>query len=136
VSRIDTGSQPSINRSPTTGPANKQSVSSAATPFAVRSNWQIRERTASQQKEKLKKNKRLTSTREVIEADIMPLSGKKRQQMVADITRLIDAINRDEEENGGDSVSDLCKSMLNEHLRRLMILPEFQTDSTGLKGTA
>lgn len=136
MSRVDTGGQSSFNRAQGAGPAKTAGIKNTAPTQGVSNSWQIQSKAKLKQKERTKRGSKLSSICEVQDTDIAPLLGKKRQKIIADLTRILAELEQKDELQGEDEVSVLCKSMLHEHLRRLVLLPDTETDAEFLKGTA
>jgi hypothetical protein len=93
-------------------------------------------RNQSQQDIKEKTSEGISQAKQVQSADIAPLRDHRRDQMVGEISQLIGKIETIEDFEGADEVSQLCKMMLQEQMRRLLMISGTQIDSDGLKGTA
>ena len=136
MSRVDTGGQSSFNRAQGAGPAKTAGIKNTVPAQGVTNSWQIQTKTKLARKERTKRGGKLASICEVQDSDIAPLLGKKRQNIIADLTRILAELEHKDELQGEDEVSALCKSMLHEHLRRLVLLPDTEADAEILKGTA
>ena len=77
-----------------------------------------------------------SKTTQVLTADLQPLRDKRRDDLIAEIASIIHTIEHIEEFDGQDETTKLCKLMLMEHTRRLLLIQDTQVDSDGLKGTA
>ncbi|MEO0327120.1 MAG: hypothetical protein AAF217_00840 [Pseudomonadota bacterium] len=136
MSRIGTGNQAAIDRNPTQGlqHATQARPSNAAVNLGVVQ--QVRSRLADNFKIRTKKTKHLTSATEVADTELQALAGRKRDQMVGELTRLLSTIQKIEEMDGEDETSRLCTIMLREHIRRLLLVDGIQTETDELKGSA
>jgi len=137
MSRIETRNNAAIS------PNNNQvdvkgnsKLNNAATPQAVKQFANIRSKFSGSKKLISKKAKKLVAASDIAETDLQPLSGKNRDQMMGDLSRILIAINSYDDAKGEDETSQLCKIMLNEHIRRLAMIAGTEIISDGLKGSA
>lgn len=82
------------------------------------------------------KLRKLHSPSDISETDLQPLMGKKRDDLIAGLSRVLVSIQEYEQEAGEDETSNLCKMMLGEHVRRLTLVQGTQIVSDGLRGNA
>ena len=137
MSRIETRNNPVITPSPNTGNvAGNSKLDNAATPQAIKRFSNIREKFSGNNKVATKKAKKLVAASDIAETDLQPLAGKNRDQMMGDLSRILLAIHSYDETKGEDETSQLCKMMLNEHVRRLSMIEGTEIVSDGLKGNA
>ena len=136
MSQIDTRHKPVINGNPTQGlqksTETRPSNGAAGTSF-VRN---VRGKLSDSFKIRSTKTSKLTSATQVSEIELQPLAGRKRDQMVGDLTRVLRSIREIESEDGEDETSKLCKIMLQEQIRRLMLIDGTQVEPDELKGSA
>lgn len=138
MSRIETRNNPAnITQANQTGSASKTSkLNETASKQAVQQFSNIREKFKGNQKIGSKKSKRIVAASDISETDLQPLSGKNRDQMMGELSRILVSILAHDEINGEDDTSQLCKMMLNEHVRRLSMISGTEVVSDGLKGSA
>lgn len=111
-------------------------LNNAVTPQAVKQFANIRSKFSGSKKLTSKKAKKLVAASDIAETDLQPLSGKNRDQMMGDLSRILMAITSYDDAKGEDETSQLCKVMLNEHIRRLAMIAGTEIMSDGLKGSA
>ena len=111
-------------------------LNNAATPQAIKQFTNIRSKFSGSKKLTTKKAKKLVAASDIAETDLQPLSGKNRDQMMGDLSRILVAITSYDNAKGEDETSQLCKVMLNEHIRRLTMIAGTEIVSDGLKGSA
>jgi len=111
-------------------------LNNAATPQAVKQFTNIRSKFSDAKKLTSKKAKKLVAASDIAETDLQPLSGKNRDQMMGDLSRILMAITSYDDAKGEDETSQLCKVTLNEHIRRLAMIAGTEIMSDGLKGSA
>ena len=137
MSRIETKNNTAITQLPGSGDVKGNSqLTNAATPQAIKQFTNIRSKFSSKKKLTSKKAKKLVAASDIAETDLQPLSGKNRDQMMGDLSRILVAISSYDEAKGEDETSQLCKMMLSEHVRRLSMIAGTEIVSDGLKGTA
>jgi len=137
MSRIETRNNPAVTQVPQNGDVAKTAnLNNAATPQAVQRFSNIREKFSGKEKIASKKSKRIAFASDIAETDLQPLSGKNRDQMMAELSRILVSILHYEEAQGEDETSQLFKVMINEHVRRLSLVTVTQVNSDGLKGSA
>jgi hypothetical protein len=139
MSRIDTRNNTAITQPPIqSGIEGKSKLNDAATPQAVKRFSNIRSKFSDAKNliTKTRKNKKLVSASDIEETDLQPLSGKNRDQMMGELSRILVAIDTYEDARGEDETSQLCKMMLGEHVRRLSLVSGTEVVSDGLKGSA
>jgi len=137
MSRIETRNNTSIIQPPVPGGVKGNSnLNNTATPQAIKQFTNIRSKFSGNKKLTSKKAKKLVAASDVSETDLQPLSGKNRDQMMGDLSRILVAIHSYDDAKGEDDTSQLCKVMLNEHLRRLSMIAGTEVVSDGLKGSA
>ena len=111
-------------------------LNNAATPQAIKQFANIHSKFSKSKKLVSKKAKKLVRASDIAETDLQPLSGKNRDQMMGDLSRILVAITSYDDAKGEDETSQLCKVMLNEHIRRLSMIAGTEIISDGLKGSA
>ncbi len=137
MSRIETKNNAAIIQNPNSGDVSANSkLANAATPQAIKRFSNIRSKFSGNKKLTSKKSKKLVAASDIAETDLQPLAGKNRDQMIADLSRILVAIQSYDDTKGEDETSQLCKMMLNEHVRRLAMITGTQVMSDGLKGNA
>ncbi len=137
MSRIETKNNAAITQNPNLGAATGNSkLTNTATPQAVKHFANIRSKYSRNKKLGSKKSKKLVAASDIAETDLQPLAGKNRDQMIGDLSRILMAIQSYDNAKGEDETSQLCKMMLNEHVRRLSMIKGTQVMSDGLKGSA
>ncbi len=138
MSRIETRNNPNITQTTPSGDAVKNSklINNAATPQAVQRFTKIRDKFVGNKKIAIKKTKRLVAASDIEEVDLQPLSGKNRDEMMGDLSRILVSLTTYEQSRGTDETSQLCKMMLSEHVRRLSLISGTEVVSDGLKGSA
>ncbi|MEM8651231.1 MAG: hypothetical protein AAGF54_11925 [Pseudomonadota bacterium] len=99
-------------------------------------NWRINQRSIKDLKTRAKREKKFSSIKDISEADLQPLMGAKREQLIGDLSRILVAIQNFEEQAGEDDTSVLCKMMLKEQVRRMLLVKGGQTEADNLRGTA
>lgn len=137
MSRIETRNNaavsPNSNQVDVKGNAK---LNNAATPQAIKQFTNIRSKFSGSKKLAGKKAKKLVAASDIAETDLQPLTGKNRDQMMGDLSRILVAITSYDDAKGEDETSQLCKLMLNEHIRRLAMIAGTEIMSDGLKGNA
>lgn len=137
MSRIETKHNTAITQAPQNGDLAKSSkLNNAATPLAIQRFTNIREKFEGKQKISSKKSKRIVFASDIAETDLQPLSGKNRDQMMAELSRILVSIVQYDEARGEDETSQLFKVMVNEHVRRLSLITATEVNSDGLRGSA
>lgn len=137
MSRIETKNNAAITQNPNSGDVSVNSkLANAATPQAIKHFTNIRSKFSGNKKLSSKKSKKLVAASDIAETDLQPLAGKNRDQMMGDLSRILVAIQSYDDAKGEDETSQLCKMMLNEHVRRLSMITGTQVMSDGLKGNA
>ncbi len=137
MSRIETKNNTAIVQNPNSGDVKGSSkLNNAATPHAIKQFTNIRSKFSGNKKLTSKKSKKLVAASDIAETDLQPLAGKNRDQMMGDLSRILVAIQSYDDAKGEDETSQLCKMMLNEHVRRLAMITGTQVESDGLKGSA
>jgi len=136
MSRIETRNTNSLINAQQNAEASRSSVAGAAASSAARSIWQVQSKLSGNRKIRSKKAKQLVSASDISETDLQPLMGKRRDEMIGDLTRMLVSIHEYDGESGEDETSRLCKMMLGEHVRRLTLIKGTQIVSDGLRGSA
>lgn len=136
MSRIDTRNDTFINQRTAQGssrvnPAEQSSQVAGA--FGVRN---VRSKLGDSFRAKSKKKKRLASASDISEALLQPIAGRKRDEFIGDLTRLMNTLSNIEKSLGEDETSMLCKVMLKEQIRRLLLVEGAQVDADNLRGSA
>ena len=83
-----------------------------------------------------KKQKKLNAPSDISETDLQPLTGKNREDVIGELSKILITIQEIEADDGEDETTNLCKMMLSEHIRRLMLVQGTEVVSDGLKGYA
>ena len=99
-------------------------------------NWRVNPRSLKDMKTRAKREKKFSSIKDISETDLQPLMGAKREQLIGDLSRILVSIQNFEEQAGEDETSLLCKMMLKEQVRRMLLVKGGQTESDNLRGTA
>ena len=94
----------------------------------------VRKKPARESKELPGKLRKLSGTKEILASDVTPLRGRKKDQLIGDLARIIEKIERFEEDDPNDQVALLCKVMLSEQMRRLSLINGTQVESNSLGG--
>lgn len=136
MSRIETRVQTPLQRSDSAGvSANSESNPTAANQ-AARRITRLRPKNWTNSKANSKRSGALAQIKQVLNSDIQPLRDRKREELITDISRILQTIEQIEGFEGEDETTRLCKVMLSEHARRLLLVQGTQIESDGLKGTA
>ncbi|MEL7430520.1 MAG: hypothetical protein AAFN43_11035 [Pseudomonadota bacterium] len=93
-----------------------------------------RRKPARETKELQGKLRKIAGSKEVLASDVTPLRGRRKEQLIGEIARIIEKIERFEEDDPDDKVTLLCKVMLREHMRRLSLVVGTQVESNSLGG--
>ncbi len=96
----------------------------------------VRKQQLRKPKEAPEKINSIAGNKAVLAGDIQPLRDRRKDQLIGDISRIISKLDEMDGLDGEDDVSQLCKVMLHEHIRRLNLISGTQTESDTLKGTA
>lgn len=136
MSRIETRVQTPLQRSESPSVSKSEESNPVAGSQNARKISRLRERSKSDNKVGSKKSQSLSGLKQVLSSDIQPLRERKRDELISDITRILQTIERIEEVEGEDETTTLCKVMLSEQARRLLLVHGTQIESDGLKGTA
>lgn len=137
MSRIETRNNAAVSpNSSQVDVKGNAKLNNAATPQAIKQFTNIRSKFSGSKKLAGKKAKKLVAASDIAETDLQPLTGKNRDQMMGDLSRILVAITSYDDAKGEDETSQLCKLMLNEHIRRLAMIAGTEIMSDGLKGNA
>jgi len=94
MSRIETRNNTAVVQTPNQGDVKSNSkLNNAATPLAIKHFTNIRSKFSDGKKIIAKKAKKLVAASDIAETDLQPLSGKNRDQMMGDLSRILMAIN-------------------------------------------
>ncbi len=136
MSRIDTRNEPFINQRPAANNARVEGKDSSNVPAGAFGVKNIRSRIGESFRIRSKKTRRLSSATDISEASLQPLAGKKREEFIGDLTRLLNCMIEIERNLGEDETSSLCKVMLKEQIRRMLLVDGAQSDADVLRGNA
>lgn len=136
MSRIETRVQTPLQRldNPVTPAKPEANPAAAASP--TRKLTRLRSKNWIKSKVDAKRAGALAQLKQVLNSDVQPLRDRRREELITDITRILQTIEQIEGFEGEDETTRLCKIMLNEHARRLLLVQGTQIESDGLKGTA
>ena len=94
----------------------------------------VRKKPARESRELPGKLRKLSGSKEVLASDLTPLRGRKKEQMIGDLARIVAKIEEFEKNDPEDQVAMLCKVMLSEQMRRLSLINGTQVESNNLGG--
>jgi len=136
MSRIETRVQTPLQRSDSQGVSNGPTANPVAGSQNARRITKSRPRNWGHNKVGSKNSEGLSELKQVLSSDVQPLRDRRREELITDITRILQTIEQIEKLEGEDETTMLCKVMLSEHARRLLLVQGTQIESDGLKGSA
>jgi hypothetical protein len=104
--------------------AGRSEAPSAAGAVAVRIDRTSRpaERSRIEGRRRARQVRGLASASQIAEKDFADLRERPRDELIARLSRILLIAERDAGPGGGDEIDGIFLSMLNEHLRRLMLM--------------
>lgn len=136
MSRIETRVQTPLQLSDSAANVAKPEQNPAAATSSTRRLNRLRSKNWTKSKADTKRSGILAKAKQVLSSDVQPLRDRSREELITDITRILQTIEQIEQIEGEDETTRLCRVMLNEHARRLLLVQGTQIESDGLKGTA
>ncbi|MEM7425496.1 MAG: hypothetical protein AAF441_05340 [Pseudomonadota bacterium] len=78
-----------------------------------------------------RKLRKLASAVQTSDQDIAAISGRRGDELITDLSRILMVVERDLEEHAADQVDHLFRSMLQENIRRLVVVQRCLAPSGG-----